>query len=404
LKLSIGEKFEPLLYDKNRYLLLYGGAGSGKSEFIARKIVYRCLSESNHRYLVLRKVRKTCKDSIVPTLLEVLDTNKIPYDHLKADREIKFTNNVILYDGLDEPEKIKSIKGITSIWLEETTEFTEVDFDQIDFRLRGILPNYKQIIMSFNPDEAQAPWLKRRFFQEFYDDGQLAYKKIIDNSTLHHSTVYDNPFIDDEYKAVLNDTQDETRKLIYRYGLWAAHKGLIYKNWTTYDELPAVDETIYGIDFGYTNPSVIVEINYCDCVPYIHELLRKSGLTNSDLISEAKQLIPDYESRYVYADGAEPARIEEFARAGFNIHAADKSKGSVKDGIDHMNTYETFYIFHQDKDLLDEHRTYRWKEDKEGKPIPEEPEKVNDHGVDAERYGCYTHNQRSHKQAFAWSI
>ena len=46
----------PYYMDMSRYLVLYGGAGSGKSVFVGQKIVFRMLSEVGHKYLVVRKI------------------------------------------------------------------------------------------------------------------------------------------------------------------------------------------------------------------------------------------------------------------------------------------------------------------------------------------------------------
>jgi len=75
-----------------------------------------------------------------------------------------FNGSVLLFKGIDDPEKIKSIDGITSIWIEEASELTLEDFTQLDLRLRGITEVAKQIILSFNPVSAEH-WLKKRFFE-----------------------------------------------------------------------------------------------------------------------------------------------------------------------------------------------------------------------------------------------
>ena len=55
--------FLPLLFDKHRFLVLKGGGGSGKSIFAGRKILERVTNEPGHRYLVVRKVAKTLRES-----------------------------------------------------------------------------------------------------------------------------------------------------------------------------------------------------------------------------------------------------------------------------------------------------------------------------------------------------
>ena len=103
----------------------------------------------------------------------------------KTDMSFMFSNgNEILTTGLDDPEKIKSIYNITSIWIEEATELEKGDFDQLDLRLRNDSDNYKQIILSFNP-VSETHWIKAEFFD-----------KPIENCTLLHSTFKNNKFLD----------------------------------------------------------------------------------------------------------------------------------------------------------------------------------------------------------------
>ena len=387
MKIDIPAAYEEALHNTNRYLVLGGGAGSGKSEFCGRKIFYRCQKEGNHKFLILRKVRRTCKESVVAVMLGILNENEVPYQYNRTDRTIVFYNpdgkkNILLFEGMDDPEKIKSIKGVTGIWLEETTEFTERDFNQLDLRLRGKTDHYKQIMLSFNPDESVGAWIKETFFDHQKPDSYILI-----------TTVDDNPFIDQEYIDVLDNIKDPTYYLIYRKGLWAAAKGLIYHNVQKLAEFPgSFDETIYGLDFGFNKQSALVEVNIKDGVDaYLRSLIYQTKLTNPDFIREIEKLNL-IKRRCFYADGAEPDRIEEFKRAGFNIYPADKSKNSVKDGIDHVKTYNLHTLIH-DEPLNKEFRIYKWEEDKNGKLL-DQPVKYMDHLMDGARYALYTHYKR----------
>ena len=73
------------------------------------------------------------------------------------------TGNEILLGGMDDPEKIKSVAGITGIWCEEATEFEEDDFNQLELRIRGEKAFYVQFILSLNPIR-EDHWIKERFF------------------------------------------------------------------------------------------------------------------------------------------------------------------------------------------------------------------------------------------------
>ena len=119
---TINDHFYDYLSNESRYLVLYGGAGSGKSVFASQKIISRVVSEKGHIFLAARKVAKTIKNSIFTELKQRLLDWGIYNQFIINKSEYRFThlgtNSEIICTGLDEPEKIKSISGITGMWLE----------------------------------------------------------------------------------------------------------------------------------------------------------------------------------------------------------------------------------------------------------------------------------------------
>ena len=135
------------------------------------------------------------------------------------------TGNEILCAGMDDPEKIKSIAGITSVWCEEATELDELDFNQLELRVRGETSTYKQFIITFNPISEQH-WLKKRFF-----DNQ-------DSETYILNTTYkDNSFLDDDYIHHLQERVKANPNLykVYVLGEWGKvdFGGEFLKSWST---------------------------------------------------------------------------------------------------------------------------------------------------------------------------
>lgn len=389
MEITLSNTFYPLLENKARYLILCGGRGSGKSEFAARKVFYRAQVEGDHRFLILRKVRKTCGVSVIKVFQRLLAENAIDYDYNKTDHVITWqapngTANELLFDGLDEPEKIKSIKGITSMWIEEATEFTEKEFVEVDLCLREPGPLYKQIIMSFNPDEALAPWLKKRFFDS-----------IDPQACVHVSTIEDNPIavMREEYRKQLSLLTDKTMLQIYRDGIWAALKGRVY-SWDS-DMPPAhVDEVWYGGDFGYSvNPAALIKIYRKADEYWLEEMLYETGLTNQDIgarmisMPEVNVKLPSY------WDSAEMKSIEEIYRLGINALPALKGPDSVWFGIDFLKA-QKIHIVPGSMNLIREASRYNWREDKNGNPT-REPVKFDDHGLDAVRYALVSHMRGS---------
>ena len=89
--------------------------------------------------MITRKYATTLKDSVFDLIISILKRWEI-YKYCKVNLSnytITLSNeSVILFKGLDDEEKIKSILDITDIWMEEATEFTEDEFTQLDLRVR----------------------------------------------------------------------------------------------------------------------------------------------------------------------------------------------------------------------------------------------------------------------------
>ena len=213
LKARVNPAFWDLMWDHHRYLVLKGGGGSGKSILAGQKLLERVTSEPGHRMLVVRKVgrtiRQSCFNQLVNQIAEYYPGMRVKIN--RTDMVITFQNgSEILFSGLDDVEKLKSIYNITGEWIEEASEISESDFNQLDIRLRGETKYYKQIIITFNPVSI-THWLKARFFDK-YDE----------RVRIHESTYKDNRFLDEEAIRVLESFKDidEYYYQVYCLGMW----------------------------------------------------------------------------------------------------------------------------------------------------------------------------------------
>lgn len=376
------EAYMDYLRNTSRYLLLYGGAGSGKSVFAAQKLVIRMLAEEGHRFLLIRKVGKTIKNSQYRLIKDLVYQYKLDDLFSFSDYNSSITcanNNEIISTGTDDVEKLKSIHGITGIWIEEATELRRNDFLQIDLRLRGETQNYKQIILSFNPID-RLHWIKEMFF-----DNENAEASIL------KTTFRDNKFIDAQYLKILESLSMNNKDFhqVYALGEWGASSNIIYPVWEIYSADEKIEGVkVFGLDFGFNNPTAIVECRISGAKAYIRERLYEKGLTNADLINKLKNIINN-KSDFIFADSAEPQRIEEIYRAGFNIFPADKN---VKNGIDYLKRFK-IKICGDSENLINELNAYKWAEDKNGNTL-DEAIKENDHLLDAARYCIYTYGKK----------
>lgn len=201
LRRSSNAAFFPLYHDMHRYLVLKGGAGSGKSVFCARKVVERCVHEAGHRFMVVRKVKDSLRESCFDLLLKTISEHYPQLRIHKTEVPMAITlpnGSKIIFVGLNDVERLKSINEVSGVWIEEASELLEDDFSQIDLRLRGeCVGGYFQIMLSFNPISAMH-WLKKRFF-DVYDADVLT----------HESNYKDNAFIDEQYKRTLESYRDK---------------------------------------------------------------------------------------------------------------------------------------------------------------------------------------------------
>ena len=163
VKIKANDTFSFLPECKDRFIVMRGSAGSGKSYALAQFIVFSLLTNYNLKWLALRKVAITLKESVYALLNDVIIDmgvrSKFKINKTDKSFECISTMSSIIMVGLDDVEKLKSIHGIDKIWMEEASEDTEADFKQINLRLRGKGKNH-QIYLSFNPID-ENHWIKK---------------------------------------------------------------------------------------------------------------------------------------------------------------------------------------------------------------------------------------------------
>jgi len=379
VELKVNKAYRPYLKSTNRYEIFYGGSGSGKSHFVAQKMVLNHIREAGRKTLVVRKVGRTIRHSCFSLIREVIASTglekhfNIPKGKTEFDITC-FNGNQFIFTGLDDVEKLKSIVGVTDIWVEEATEITQDDFTQIDLRLRGESRHPKQIILTYNPVSALS-WLKR-----YFHDAPS------ENISILRTTYKDNAFIDDEYRNVLEslEQKDPTYYKIYALGEWGVLGNLILSNYEVSDFDNNTDNfTVYqGLDFGFNDPSAFVKVGVRDDEIYILDELYLKGLTNIELLGYVEQMTDRKIS--IIADSSEPDRIKEFRQKGFNMRAAEKGPGSIKAGLDFIKRRK-INIHPSCSNFLKEIQGYKYREDKDGN-VYDEPVDMNNHLMDALRY------------------
>lgn len=372
---------------KARVVINVGGAGSSKSYSIAQVLLLRCLKVKNYKVAICRKTFPSLRLTAYKLFVDLLREYKI-YDRVHHDKQ----NNIISFPGtgayvaflsIDDPEKIKSTEW-NCVWLEEANEFTWEDWIIIQTRLRAAqnAAYRNHIVLSLNPSDEQS-WINQRLMVDPNFASQI---EII------HSTYRDNPFLGADYIQILEalKTQDINAFMVYAEGKWGVLTNIIYQPYLIVPELLETTEIIYGIDFGFNNPTAVIRITIHDVMScYLEQKLYQTHLTNGQLIEKLKLIIPENELQCpIFADCAEPNRIEEIHNAGFNVMESDKD---VETGIDFCKR-KTFYTLASSVDLIKERASYKWRQDKNGNVL-DEPVKFMDHLMDAKRYAIWTYQK-----------
>ena len=370
-----------------RFLVFYGGAGSGKSHFIAQRLVYKALKDKR-KILVLRKVNRTTKASTFQLLLDTINqfgiTNYCVIN--RTDFSITLpTGSQFLCMGLDDPEKIKSITGLTDAWLEEATEFSLDDFSQVNLRVRDPKADNQEIILSLNP-VSKANWCYLHFFAENPELDE--FRKTV---RIVHTTYKDNPHLPEAYVQALlmMKATNEVYYKIYALGEFGSLDKLIYNNWQKMDFDPNTikGQPLCGLDFGYTNDptaftaSILVEN---ERRIYIFKEWGGTGYLNDAIADQIKEM--GFAKSIICADSAEQKSIDEIKRLGIpRIKPCVKGKGSVLQGIQKLQQYEL--IVHPScVNVLEELENYAWKKDKQTNEYINEPAEGYDHYMDSLRY------------------
>lgn len=388
LKKSIFNKaYLPYLQDySKRYEIYYGGAGSGKSKFVSQKLVYKAM-QSLRKILVLRKVNRTTKNSTFQILQDTLSEWKLlPYCKVnKTDFSIMLPNgSQFICIGLDDQEKLKSIVGLTDAWLEEATEFTQNDFNQVDLRIRERV-DASQIILSFNP-VSKANWCYLQFFKE--DPTLDAFRT---GCNIVHTNYLDNKFLPEEYikSLLLLETTNPVFYKIYALGEFGSLDKLVYNNWQSieFDYTQIKGKRCLGLDFGYTNDPTALTCSIVDDENkrlYVYQTWGGTGYLNDQI---AKKLIElGYGRSTIIADSAEAKSIDEIKLAGVRrILPATKGPGSILQGIQRVQQYEI--IVHPScTELIEELQNYSWTKDKATNEYINKPVDKFNHYLDALRY------------------
>jgi phage terminase large subunit len=393
------ELLEITLANKAKVLIHKGGTSSSKTVSIAQAHIIWSFEEVGKTYSVVRKTLPALRRGALKDFKMALALAGCEPWFMENKSDLTFTNRqtgtVIEFFAIDNPQKARGPRR-DRLWCNEGNELDLEDWRQLTMRTR------ERILLDYNPSMLQH-WIYTEV--ETRADCQVI-----------HSTYQDNPFL----------TAGNIREIEVDLPVYQLPDGRLYTDWAgTYEgkgtlvagdpfrwavfglgQRGAASETIYkvlyesagltpgrsrqlGLDFGFNHATVLTDLEYRDMPGkaelHIDELIHQSYLTSDDLL----KMLPEvgvFKRDEIAADGARPEMIEALKRSGYNIRAADKGPGSVKEGIDKLKSVKLCFT-RRSKKTKDQFQMYRWKKTSSGQ-ILDEPIKFEDDGPDAVRYGA----------------
>ena len=365
-KLQTNKIFEILQDSKKRITVMQGGSRSGKTYNILIWFIVKLLQENGKTLTVVRQSLPSIKGSVLRDFVDILTRLGIYSEdnHNKTEQIYQLNGNVIEFVSADQPQKIRG-RARTYLFCNEANELSYEAWMQLIMRTEG------KIVIDYNPSDLSS-WI---------------YDNVIprDDADFYITTFKDNPFLPKELIDELERLKDADPNYWQIYGLGerGLSQDLIYLHWKTTEEMPE-GETVYGLDFGFNNPSSLVKVVFNDGIAYVKELLYETKLTTNDLVEKILALgLEKYDE--IYCDAAEPKTIEELVRNGLNAKPANKD---VTEGIRTIKGHPL--VIHQDSvNLLKEIKNYRWKTDRNGMKL-DQPVKFSDHALDAMRYAIFS--------------
>jgi PBSX family phage terminase large subunit len=397
--------------DKVQTLLLTGSAGGGKSRVASEKVNAFMLKYPGATGLMLRKAREYASKSIVPFMRHTVIGQSGGVVYKKGDNTFEYANGSMLYVGgmRDESQRegVRSIGpegGLDIVWIEEATQFTEQDYNEILARMRGTAAGWTQIILTTNPG-APSHWIKKRLI----DGGE---------ASVYYSRAQDNPHNPPAYLGTL-DKLTGVLRLRLRDGKWVQAEGAVYPMFDysmhVLDnfEIPQHWRRFRSIDFGYTNPFV------CQWWALDEDdrmyLYREIYMTKRTVRAHAEQINrlsagEVYEFTVSDHDAEDRATLEE---SGIYTVAATKD---ITVGIQEVSERlqpagdgrprlfvlrnalveldETLEMTKKPTCTLEEFDSYTWPPSRDGASLKELPVKDNDHGMDGTRYACMSQRMK----------
>lgn len=357
LRVQIPEKLG-FLFEPHRYKVTWGGRGAGKSWAYARAAIVHALRR-RHRILCARELQKSIRESVHQLLRRQITS-------LGLDASFHVTNNSIrcitsgsefIFSGLrSNASEIKSMEGVTIVWVEEAEAVSEQSWELL---IPTIREDGAEIWVVFNPQEPTDATY-RRFIENPPPNARVEKMLWRDNpwfpSTLRKEKDYDYANDPEAAEHVWGGVTRALNKAQVLNGKWIIEG---------FEPGPDWDGPFYGCDWGYAaDPSALVRCWVYERRLYIEAEAYGVGVELEELPA-LFDTVPGASDHVIRADSARPDTISFMRRHGYpKIEAARKGPGSVEDGVAHLRKYEKIVIHPSCTHAKNEARLWSWKVDR----------------------------------------
>ena len=432
---EVNNHFKEFLLDNSQHIyFLLGGYGSSKSYNAAVKLVLLSLQEKR-KILVVRQIRENLKESCYADIQDIIYSFELEkYFYFTSTPIIcTVTGTEFIFRGLDNVKKIKSIKDIDTIWIEEADEIDYKSFKELKSRLRSI-KNRNILILTTNPNEFGV-WTYKYLTEVLKsigkDENSLYAERIMkiknevslkkgnvfsENIYLHHSVYTDNKFLPDNFIADLETETDDYLRAIKTLGRFGSAGDTLFRN-LHHMEQSRIEKIIEGkwnrftgFDFGFEHSynaivRMVIDEELNDL--YIYEEFYDNHLTDPEMMEMEIMHKMIEEGEVIYADSSEPKAITFYNMNGLLINSVKKTTDMSKAGVRKIQSFRNIFI---DKNVCP--NTYReltemkWFYNKDGliakNPKTKKPFNIDPHTFDAIKYGIseytpYTSNKHYYK-------
>lgn len=363
-----------------RYLGIHGGRGSGKSHFVAEKIVESHIMGKRDT-VCLRETQKSLQHSSKKLLEHKIEAmNAGAYFEIQAHRILSKNGGVMIFEGLQShtADSIKSLEGFDEAWVEEAQSLSQRSLDILRPTLRE---DDSTIIFTWNPGNATDPV-----------DALLRADSPPKDSIIIEVNYTDNPFFPEVLRQEMEyDRERDPEKYAH---VWLGQylrnsSSRVFKNWRI-EECEPPTGTIFrqGADFGFSiDPSVLLRCWIEGRNLYIDYEAWQIGC-EIDRLPDLFMSVPEAERWPLVADTSRPETISYLRNHGFpKILSAVKGARSVEEGIEFLKSYDII-VHPRCVHVIDELTLYSYKSDPlTGQVLPVLQDK-NNHCIDALRYAC----------------